>query len=375
MDQERLSALSTLLMDRIDEVFELFNIALDKDSKKYVGCCPVHGGDNNSSLNLYHDNSVFWKCRTHGCEKTFLGTPIGLIRGILSHRDYNWSAPGDQTIPFEQTIQFILNFLKQDYGQLEVDIGEVEKRRFTNLWGNKEKIVEKKGHITRNELRKGLVIPAEYYLRRGYSKYVLDKYDIGLCKDTMNPLCGRIVAPSYDNAHKYLVGGTGRIPHDKCSDCGVFHDPTHSCPMGDDKKKSVKWKHMPNFNSSNYLYNFWYAKEYIKESGVAIVVESPGNVWRLEEAEIHNGVALFGTCMSNSQRMILDASGAMSIILCMDNDENKAGQKATATIRKQCERIYRVFEVQLPTGINDIGEMDPSSVSSLITPYVERAKI
>ena len=49
-----------------------------------------------------------------------------------------------------------------------------------------------------------------------------------------------------------------------------------------------------------------FAKEFIKESGIVILVESPGNVWRLEEAGVHNSVAIFGSSLADRQKMILD---------------------------------------------------------------------
>ncbi|NDC71851.1 MAG: hypothetical protein EBZ62_00150, partial [Sphingobacteriia bacterium] len=56
------------------------------------------------------------------------------------------------------------------------------------------------------------------------------------------------------------------------------------------------------------------------KSHTAIIVESPGNVWRLEENGIHNSVALFGSSLSDRQtdltwdNKLLTAREAMEII-------------------------------------------------------------
>jgi DNA primase len=78
---------------------------------------------------------------------------------------------------------------------------------------------------------------------------------------------------------------------------------------------------------------------------VVILVESPGNVWRLEEAGIHNSVAIFGSSLSDRQKMILDTSGAMTIITIMDNDD--AGQKASQLISDKCSKTYNIVHAKI----------------------------
>ena len=63
-----------------------------------------------------------------------------------------------------------------------------------------------------------------------------------------------------------------------------------------------KWRHNKDFKTQEHLYNMWFAKEFIQSTRTAIIVESPGNVWRLEEAGIHNSVAIFGTNLSIKQK-------------------------------------------------------------------------
>ena len=118
------------------------------------------------------------------------------------------------------------------------------------------------------------------------------------------------------------------------------------------------------------MYNYWYAKEHISKTGVAIIVESPGNVWRLEEAGIHNSVAIFGTALNQSQKDLLDGLGAMSLIILMDNDE--AGENAASKIIDTCSNQYRIYKPFINT--NDIGEMNLNDIRNLILPQVLEAK-
>jgi DNA primase len=100
----------------------------------------------------------------------------------------------------------------------------------------------------------------------------------------------------------------------------------------------------------------------------AIIVESPGNVWKLEENGIHNSVGIFGSSMSDRQKILLDSSGAMNLVILTDNDE--AGQKAAEQIKSKCQNTYRIFIPQISKP--DIGEMTSAEINNEIKPLLER---
>ena len=105
------------------------------------------------------------------------------------------------------------------------------------------------------------------------------------------------------------------------------------------------------------------------KSGVIILVESPGNVWRLEEEGIHNSVAIFGTTLNDEQKYLIDSSGALTIILIMDNDD--AGQEAAEKIIKQCNRTYRVYNIKVGS---DVADMNTNEITEDILPIINKAK-
>ena len=114
------------------------------------------------------------------------------------------------------------------------------------------------------------------------------------------------------------------------------------------------------------MYNIWFAKSKILETTKVILVESPGNIWKLEESGIHNAVALFGANLSDRQKMLLDGSGAMTIITIMDNDE--AGQKAAKTIKDKCKNTYNVININISKP--DIAEMSEEEIQKEIKAYI-----
>ncbi len=373
-NEAKLNVIANKITEKLEELLEFFNIDLKRDRIKFYGMCPIHSGDKYNALNIYHNEDTpisIWKCRTHHCELVFGKDIIGFIRGVLSRNKCNWSKRDDTIISFSKTIEFILNFINEDYDKLKINSVEIEKKRFTNYMNNiiqQGKTISPHGMITRDNIRKLLKIPADYYLRRGYSQTILNNYDVGLCTNKQKEMYNRVVVPIYDDSYKYMIGCTGRSIYEKCNECKTWHNPNNSCPKEENKFRFSKWKHSNGFVGRNCLYNFWKAKKHISDTHVGILVEGLGECWKLEEAGIHNGVGLFGTSLSDGQRATLDSSGAMSLILLMDNDE--AGQEAAAQIQKQCERIYNIYNIIINK--KDVGAMTVDEIKQEIIPHIKK---
>lgn len=376
-DQKKLKVLCDLACENIEELFDYFDLEYKDKGKMYSMSCPIHGGDNDSALNIYYvgdenydDYKGNWKCRTHGCEKCFRGSLVGFIRGIISHRKYKWYKQGDKTATFKEAVTFLEKFVNKDMKDIKITNINRDKSNFTNAINHiKENQPVDIPKVTRSSVRKALSIPAEYFIQRGYTKEILDRYDVGLCNIAGKPMCNRAVAPIYDITGDNMVGCTGRSIYEACPKCGAYHNPNNDCPNPEIRWAYSKWKHSTDFKSQNNLYNYWegFAKEHIQSTSIAIVVESPGNVWRLEENGIHNSVAIFGSSMSDRQKIILDSSGAMAIIVLTDSDE--AGRKAAQDIKNKCQNTYRVFIPTISKG--DVAEMTSEEIDIEIKQYIK----
>lgn len=370
-NQHKLKIVCDKLCDRIEELMEALGIEnIKHNGKMFVGNCPIHDGDNKTALNLYPEGESYrgnWKCRTHGCEKVFKSSIIGFIRGVLSNKKYGWQKDTDQTITFEETICFIENFLGNTVSSIQISKVDIDKKRFLsiikNIVSQKESVVNK---VPKIKVRNSLVFPCEYFINRGFSKNILDKYDVGLCTKQGKEMFNRAVVPIYDNENQYMVGCTGRSVFNKCDKCKTYHPEKEACPNEKDKYKYSKWKHSYGFLSENCLYNMWFAKEHISRSAKVILVESPGNVWKLEENNIHNSVAIFGSSLSDRQKILLDGSGAMDIITIMDNDS--AGKSAAKSIHEKCKNTYNITNIEISK--SDIAEMSFEDIEKEIRPYI-----
>lgn len=367
-DQAKLDKLCWDAVEKIDYIYEYFNVQIKYRNDIVIKSqCPVHGGDNPVACNLYPsgDRVVHWKCRSHNCESHFGKTLIGFIKGCLSHQLYDWHKAGDKEATFKQTIDFLLKITGQTFDNIKVDDNHsIEKSKFTNLvWTmiGEEEVIQSE-MISRDFYLKNIEIPAQYYIDRGFSKEILEKYDVGYCGIRGRQMFDRAIVPIYDHTHQYAVGFTGRSIHEKCNKCNYYHHPKERC------KFFPKWRHSKGFNKEKWLYNYWYAKEFITKSKIAILVESPGNVWRLEEAGIHNSLAIFGTALNQGQRELLDQLGIFTIIIMMDNDE--AGQNAAMKIQESCNQLYKVHNIKVPT--NDIAEMTKEQIRELLLPIITK---
>jgi 5S rRNA maturation endonuclease (ribonuclease M5) len=356
----------------VESLMEALSVDYRRNRKMLVGCCPVHDGDNRTAWNFYPEGDElrgFWKCRTHHCEKAtredgkllYGCTLIGLIKGILSKKH------GHEISQTEAVNWLIKHLGYKSIAEVKLPSEEqIEKRQYTasirRMHLTPQQTVT---DWTREKLRCNIEIPAEYYLKRGYSAAILDKYDVGLYNRYK-----RVMVPVYDDKYKQIAGFLGRSIFDQCQKCKLYHGPNDGCPKEPlDFINAAKWKNSPGFESAHYLYNYWFALPKIRETGVALLVEGAGDVWRLEENDIHNGLALFGVDMTEQQRILLDRSGALSLVILLDPDS--AGQDGMKKLKKDLGRQYRMF---FPKISDDVGGLNNDEITNDIKTILEGIK-
>jgi 5S rRNA maturation endonuclease (ribonuclease M5) len=381
MDQGRLNAVQAMLCARLDELLGELGVTLHRTRKLYYGCCPVHGGDNPGALNLYQDGETrpgYWRCHTKGCERHFRRTIIGFVRGVMSRQKHDWAYLADparraaqKMADWKETVDWCCQFLGADIRKVEVDYGEVEKRLFVaNMARFVRKPVEQgSGGLSRTDVRHHLAVPSAYFMDRGFSAEVLDRFDVGDYPAAGRPLSDRAVAPVYDPSHKLVVGFTGRSVLPVCGKCGRWHRPNESCPDKNDLAawgRTAKWFNH-KLDRDAHLYAYWSAERLIRDTGVVAVVEGPGDVWRLSEAGANNAVALMGSSLSDEQQVLLEMSGAMDVVVLVDMD--KAGNAARDELRQRLQRSFRLHFPELKT--KDIGDMTVAQVRADILPLLD----
>jgi 5S rRNA maturation endonuclease (ribonuclease M5) len=234
--------------------------------------------------------------------------------------------------------------------------------------------------IPREKVRSSLILKPRYFLDRGFSEATLDYFDVGVAKKPKPENLNRIIVPLYVEQDKkqFLAGYTCRSVFEKCPNCKLFHSQSGNvqqekigvlnCPTSEaDKALLSKWRHV-GFSPEYYLYNYWNAQAVIKETNVCILVEGPGDVWKLHQAGIRNAVGLFGNTLYDGQEKLLAKAQCMSMIIMTDSDQ--AGLEGARMIKQKYGRLYRMY---FPTLLgHDAGDMNEDSITSSIKPILDK---
>jgi 5S rRNA maturation endonuclease (ribonuclease M5) len=327
----------------IDKLLSMFELKYIKTRTRITLPCPVHGGDNPGGCTIFLDEPTNWKCWTHHCEdgkksltslfKTLLEKKI---KKKLSYSDfYTWATSVLGTSP------------KSVIGNEFCNISE--------LLRTKQKTYDFGLPIDRIKDKKSIV--SEFMLNKGYSLEVLTKYDVFDCNNQHKQMFDRAVVPIYDESQQFMIGCLGRSIHPKCDICKFHHSKEKRCPETPYQKSLLsKWKNSKGLSTDSVLYNIWFAKKHIEETGTVIIVESCGNVWKLEQNKIHNSLGIFGSDIKAGQMEILESLPINNLVLIFDNDD--AGKLATEKAIKKLHRLYNIIIPKIDyEDKNDISEL------------------
>ena len=99
-----------LIDEKIEELFSMFKIKWAKGKNYYYGQCPLCKSESKTALSYYPSalgaTHSYWLCRSNNCHDTYMKSPIGLIRGLLSVTEY-----GGKMAEWTKTIDWIMEFV------------------------------------------------------------------------------------------------------------------------------------------------------------------------------------------------------------------------------------------------------------------------
>ena len=333
-------------MTKIFDILDFFDVTNYFESNNLIiSYCPVHDGDNPTAFNINVDEDNIerygkWFCNTKQCHHEKPGADILSLVWMLLEKKHS------KTMRFNEVIDFCKKFCSN----VSIDENTVSLESSSAI-DKLIKIESKKSKnsnqikASRASVRRNLLFPAKFYIDRGYTKEVLDKFDVGLCVNPSSQMYQRVVFPVYDENDEFMIGCTGRTV---CN-------------------SSSKWINQKGFNKSNFLYNYGKAIEHIRRTNTIILAEGQGDVIRLWEAGIYNSVGIFGSKISDSQEFLIQKTGASNIVVMPHNDS--AGQKCTKEILDRFKHLFNIFTVEIQK--EDIGEMTVSEINTLIKPQIE----
>jgi hypothetical protein len=314
---------------------EKLNIEYVEHPNRLSCACPVHGGDNENACTIFTDGDSIrgnWRCWTHQCEQEWTNSLFGFVRGVLSYRKH-------RNVSLDETERFCMSLIGDN-----CDISSTPVNIFDPLDVFSKKTQPQEGGPSREQVRSRLSIPAEYFIKRGWSSEILNHFDVGLSSETGKQMSGRAVAPIYDQFFNY-VGCAGRATNEEIK---------------------PKWLYSKGFKR-NVFYGIHHAYNTMKDTHSVILVEGQGDVWRMHEAGYTQTVGIFGCSIGEEQLVILEESGVMNVIILTDSDE--AGQKAYQQIIKRCGRRFSYYRPIITT--KDVGDMPVDQVKSELEPQLK----
>lgn len=348
LSKDEMQALCWHGIHYIEDILNYFSINYRVSGNRILAACPIHDGDNKTALNLYTENDVpgMWVCNTKGCHKNYFRNLVGFVHALCEK--YNdWDV--------NDSINWLKNFTNFDNTTTKTS-----RTINNNLWKT-EDTVDDVCSLTRQQVKKSLLIPSSQYIRQKYSSYILQKYDVGFHRKHQ-----RTFFPIYNDNYTKAIGFVSRSVYPKCNKCNGYHHPKADCPqyIG---RNYAKWVNSPkDFPKRQHLFNYWFAKPYIKKEKTAILVEGPGDVLRLEDNNIHNSIAIFGTTITPKQKELLEQLGVINLIVLLDNDE--AGQKAKGNLQEEFRRDFRLhFPVLIGKDIGQGHVEDIKTIKQLMS--------
>lgn len=286
-------------------------LPLTKKGKNYFGVCPFHD-DTNPSMSVSKDKQIYkcFSCGASGNVITFImdyeHVDFKEALSVLAKKagiSFQGGNVKNTTTKYDKYYKMYDLALKLYQNNINSSLGKNAIEYLENRKISKDLIKEFKIGLSldKNSLTNILT-------KKDYSTIELEQYGLG---NGYNDLyVNRIMFPLFDTNNK-PVGFSGRIYNTQ------------------DTSKYINTKETPIFKKGELLYNYYRAKEYVREKKNVIITEGFMDVIRLYSVGIKNAVALMGTALTKQQISLLKRL-SHDIYICLDGDS--AGKKATLKV-------------------------------------------
>ncbi len=301
------------LIRKSNDIVEVISsyLPLTKKGKNYFGVCPFHD-DTNPSMSVSSDKQIYkcFSCGASGNVITFVmdyeKVDFKEALSILAKRagiDFIKSNVKEKEAQFDKYYKMYDLALKLYQNNINSKYGTEAIKYLENRHITKEIIKEFKIGLSldKNELTKIL-------LNKGYTNKEIENY--GLSNGIYDLYFNRIMFPLFDTNDR-VVGFSGRIYKNK------------------DSSKYINTKETPIFKKGELLYNYFKAKDFVRQEKKLLIVEGFMDVIRLYSIGVKNVVALMGTALTKDQISLIKRL-SKNIILCLDGDQ--AGKKAMNSV-------------------------------------------
>jgi DNA primase len=321
-----LTILKELANENVTAIFDAFGLDYIDKYEYLQMTCPIHGGDNPTAFSWVKDRGYF-RCFTRHCERN--GADI--FDFVQKYKNCSFERA-------KQIVESICVVGEYEEASEQEMAAELAFKKYikNNAKLNKQMQVYDPAILKRLKAH-------SYLIDRGFDKDLLESYNVGYCDNPNSRFFRRLCIPVMSDTGS-LVGFTARAVFDW------------------EKESQPKWIHTHGMQKSELLFNMHRAREHIRNTHKAILVEGPLDVFKLEMSGINNAVAVLGSDLSGPQRSLLLENECYDLILAFDDDE--AGTICTNKTKKSCKNYFNLYKYVLPTG-RDIGDLEVEMVKKL----------
>ena len=339
--------------EAIKKIIKDFGLFLYKHSNRYVGCCPIHeGADNPTAFNIDAKTGI-WFCNTQKCHEHSGYYFDDFVRQLIISRSR-------QNECSDETLQRYLN-------DQEIDLEIIKQKQKNEEYTPKTSV---EFDLDLDYFDEYDIGNCAFFINRGFSRDILKKHYVFTCPDPTKDLYHLCVVPIFNITKTKCVGITARMPYEECLVCGGYHNPQELCPDVRHNSFNPKWRHKPKgFAKGNHLYNIWNSWQYIKTWKDIIIVESPSNVWKLDQCGFPQTVGVLGSDLSDKQSGLIERLKPERIYALGDNDT--AGYKLMESIEERFKNSGATIN-KIEINTNDISEMKDDDVKELMWKQIRR---
>jgi DNA primase len=304
------------IVERVREATNIIDVVsqyvqLRKRGRNFLGLCPFHS-EKTPSFNVLEDKGIFkcFGCGAAGDVYTFLMKMEGLT--------------------FPEAIEKLASAANIPYEKRSVDHKSEESQELENLYSACKDFATYCYKALRAPSGKRAL---SYLTERGFREDILHRYGVGYAPDGSAFLHtkqdSKIKLTAFEKAGIVAQSDRGDY-YDRFRDRIIFpiYSPTgkvigfggRSMPGADSKlAKYINSPETPIYQKSRVLYGLFQAKDAIRTSDVAILVEGYADVIALAQAGFQNTIAASGTSLTVDQLNLLRRY-TQNIVLLFDAD-------------------------------------------------------
>ncbi|CDQ41928.1 DNA primase [Virgibacillus salexigens] len=297
----------TEFLDQLQQQANLVEIIssytqVEKMGKNYLAQCPFHD-DHTPSLQINPETNTFY---CHACaagSKNHSEVKACNAIGFIQHIE---------KIPFPEAVEKLALIVGLSLPNLSPQ-QQAELERRSEWLELMSKVGETFHHNLKNNQNS-----LQYLGNRGITHLDIDIWKLGYCGDETHQnfanLRNRIVFPLFDY-NGDIVSFTGRVPFST-----ILLKQLNEKAKEKNQKTQPKYKDTHGVNKGDHLFGMHIAKEYIRQSRIAIIVEGWTDVISLHRHGAKNAVSTMGVALTQNQINLLKRAGAKQVILMRDGD-------------------------------------------------------